>query len=356
MRTKNWYISLFTFFALYTISLPSYKAIFYDETERTLSLSHALLCSIGIGGTVYAWKKIPVLKESSMEKTILEKKPIPALPYQPKALVWDLGGVLLSTSRFGMIKDELGFSMLLKASLYEKFSITQLQDHLFAILHTVHVKNREHVPTSCIVSGTCARYEGRPLPAIMCSWLAGTASSKDIISRASALINNSTAYGTITKKLLKTGIKLMFDPKTHGKHTSPIAKGLKLLKKCAMEKDEHGNQRYQLFILSNYAEDCLEEVFAKKECRTLCACFPAKNRIISGTIHKIKPYHEMYAYLEKHLANYGIKKEEMILIDDQTENILAAHSYGMPALQLKNSDYGTIERIFRSHGILKRKR
>lgn len=249
-----------------------------------------------------------------------------------KTVIFDWNGVLGESSRWGTIK-EIGLGSIM-LYLLSGNNPTRLSHTLFDVL--------EHCYGPQKITGRTAYGDGQPLPEIMCAWLRGDITGPEIAHQTCLMIDygecDCLLSSPFSKRCLKRILRTVFDPVFFAKNTTLIPEGIDLVRACKAAG-------HNVLILSNLdAESFPELVRCNPEAQELVALIndtPGKNNIIiSGDIGLIKPDPAIFDYVIK---TYGVRPEDCCLIDDQKENIDAAHTAGFNAIWLKNYDYVAVQ-------------
>jgi FMN phosphatase YigB (HAD superfamily) len=352
------YIAI-TFMLLCTITQPAtaFSSNILSLPKKALGLIGSSIACIG----AYA------LYKNCGAKTV--ETYLPKFKQQPDTIIFDLNGVLLETSRANTAKhaislfwDKLKFS---NCSLYTPLGcvkdfigyIWKYKTVPFRVKHDVfrfleETYGKQHPPKGDFA----ARGDGVELPQIMCDWLKGTISGREIIKKTHAEIDRSEAFvnNPIKSSLYKAVIEAMFDPAIHAQHTHPLESGIDVLRRFAQEKDENGDPRYRLLILSNYDPDSFQLIKEKDECKQLFEHFADDNICISGYEDTIKPYDSMYQLFKQQyiIEKHGLSPEQCLFIDDQDVNVKGAENNGIPAYHLKNGNYKALTKQLEKESLL----
>ncbi len=256
-----------------------------------------------------------------------------------KVLIWDLGGVLFKQNHFGIARS-IGFGHF-ASYFFGDWKSPNIKRLLFDVLNSFGMQDGLDHQKICDAAGN-------ELPAIMCEWLTGKISPKDLIESVHERIEEldmQAYFASIReKRLLKETIDVIFDPQYFAYHNAPIARGMKLLKEAARYCDEAGNP-HTLIVLSNwdpYSFDILYDDYA-----SVFTLFD--HIVISGDIGLAKPQISCFAHLIK---EYNLTPSECYFVDDQLCNIEAARQCGINGLWLKNGNYNSLKRNMKKLGLL----
>lgn len=251
----------------------------------------------------------------------------------PKTVIFDFNGVLADNSK-SEIAREIGFGPFIRYFLLEWKNPANLNRRFFDLLTNFFGEQRPD--EGC----NYAYGDGRPLPQIMCDWLAGIYSGPEIAARTCACINNMSC-GELSKREKRLFKKLawtVFDPQILAKHVHPVAEGVALLKECA----EAGNE---IYLLSNFDPEGFINLYNKPEMRVIFDYIPVQNMVVSGFIGMIKPYGPIFDHL---MNTYKLDKNECVFIDDQLENCKAASAKGLRSIQFERKKIKEIRKTLQS--------
>jgi putative hydrolase of the HAD superfamily len=255
-------------------------------------------------------------------------------------IIFDFDGVLAESNRRTVLWEVLraaGPAHLVGA--YNPFSI----ERAFIKFLDAIVKRDPETPL--------AFYNNKPLPQLMCDWMCGTKTTKEIREIIENELNENSKYGS-QKALFKAISKVLFTPSIFVRGIVPIKSGIKLFKKCAAIVDEEGTRVHKLYILSNWDPESfklLAELEPFEEIFSLC-----DGIVISGDVHMMKPDTHIFEYF---FNEYELNphKELTIFIDDQRINIAAARELNkrqLHAFQCENGKFGSIKKELKKLGIL----
>lgn len=263
---------------------------------------------------------------------------VPVLKAQ--VIIWDLGGVLFKTNRFGVGRS-VGLFNFMSYCLFD-WKSPKIEPLLFDVL--------DMMDTPPLPDSTRAYTgEGVLLPTIMCHWQAGTISGPEIVSRSRSHIEHLYRSGYFIsrreRRLVEKTIHTMFDPYTLAYNMSPIKQGLRLLMECAHEMHENGTPKNYLIALSNWdtlSFDIFHELYY--------ALFSHFDKlVISGDTGLIKPRKAAFMQL---ITSNKLKPHECLFIDDQLVNIEAAKQCGFQTFHVHNGNYRELRRTLVKLGAL----
>lgn len=192
-------------------------------------------------------------------------------------------------------------------------------------------------------------HEKRPIPAIMCNWLAGIEKGQDMVYKAKKQIDklykNNYFKSYSEKDVVEQSICSMFNPCKFAKSIKPIGEASKILEEISKDFKKSKNQ---MFILSNWDRESFDQVYNSKKCKEIFKYFDLKNIMISGNTGFIKPNPDIFLLF---LKRYGINPKDCIFIDDQKANLLAAEKFGMLTIQA-NGNFNGIREKLKNLGVL----
>lgn len=250
-----------------------------------------------------------------------------------KVIVWDLNGVLLTSSRFGMAR-EIGLPGIILDTLLGG----DAKKRMFAFLNETFGYQSSANPYDPKNAQYYAMGDGLPLPEIWCQNMKGL-SGNDVLKQISPKTNGYFSSKR-ERKVIKKLMKAIFDPTIISQHFYPIKKGAQLLRRVAC------TPKNTCMILSNLAGDVFDELSKRPESNDIFQHITHENIIISGKIGMMKPYANIYEYLIQKLIMLDVRfadplflAQECIFIDDQWENVLAARKLGITSIWFNDGDY-----------------
>jgi FMN phosphatase YigB (HAD superfamily) len=269
------------------------------------------------------------------------------LPLLSKVVVFDLGGVCFETSKAGMAREVNALGLL-----FNKMAGGDPQARMFEFLNEAFGYQLPTNPDDAPEFWLYAMGHGMALPEIWCENMRGTCSSPELLERAEP--HFETFFDSKREqKLIKGLMQAIFDPEIIAKHMYPIKKGAKLVADVAQKE---GNT---CMVLSNFAADSFDALYAKKESQKIFKHIAEENLIVSGHVGLMKPHADIYEYLKAKLvamdarfADPAFLTRECIFIDDQIENVIAARKSGITALWLSDSDYKRLREELTILGVL----
>ena len=240
-----------------------------------------------------------------------------------KIVLFDLNGVLLDTSKRGITKEIirlLGLGGMARFTMRALFSKQHPREEIFSFMEEVGGyqgrSDNEYFATDP---------QGRPLPALMCNWLAGLPyhNSGHILAFLYEKID-AAYYDKTQKRIMKHLARAIFDPAIRAAHTHTLKPGYRLLRYV---QDRYPDCTYA--ILSNYDTTCFLKTYEKPELAKVFKRFNPKDTHISADLRMIKPHPQIYWYICEY---YNVNPSECLFIDDEIENVKAAREIGMNAI------------------------
>ena len=261
-----------------------------------------------------------------------------------KALIWDLGNTLLRVNTFCYAK-KVGLMDFILYPLLEWKNPKKVHEIAFDILAHVHAPGHDGYPH--------ATAQGKPIPLIMCHWLAGTTNHTDLwakIERQLRLAEVNNVFSSARQKRLVTNtLKILFDGEQFTQCIEPIKATIDILKECAEQKDASGNQKHQLLILSNWDPHSFIYVLEAPALKELFSYFDSHAILISGHTGILKPDVASYKHL---LEQFHLEPKNCLFIDDQIENIHAAETVGIKGIYLQDNNFKKLRTDLAAQGII----
>ena len=239
---------------------------------------------------------------------------------QKYTIFWDIGGVLLSSNKFHIVKNHIGLTniglyslhrILHKLGLKNKKLSWNIIKRLFKFIEYIDNCPNKNFKTKATMSGS-------PLPRLVCEWQKGKISSEYLVNLVLNNINNYPEFFTneAEKNLFRDSIP-MFLPQNYVDFHKSNSKTINLLYRCARNLDQ------PMVILSNWDKDSFQILKSKHP--RIFSLFDPERILASGEIGYMKPDKSLFKYLK---SKYKLKPENCILIDDHPENISEAQKYG----------------------------
>ncbi|MBN2267572.1 MAG: HAD-IA family hydrolase [Candidatus Babeliaceae bacterium] len=265
-----------------------------------------------------------------------------------KAIVFDVGGVLIDFPRSGAVKRltrELGIGGLIGQAF--RGNLSGVSSRVFEVMEKIGGKQ---VPEA---GCKCACGNGSELPHLFCLWQAGLITSdelREIIEKELDEQPEKYLRNNSEKRLLRAIFDIVLDPAACAQS---IAKGVALLRDCVGCMGEG-----RVFLLSNFDREGFTDLRTNPACASIFELLNPANFFVSGfvgalntdgTVKNIKPYRSIYcSFCEK----YNLKPYEVLFIDDQPENICGAREAGMLAMHLENGNYDEVREVLEKLGVL----
>lgn len=235
-----------------------------------------------------------------------------------EVIIFDCGGVLTNVSKSKSL-GFLGLGNLLPQLFSSNFSIKKLREEFMEELHRlqpIHKKNHIGITDE----------HGNQLPALLCEWMLGEKSNKELSKEITHLIaHDSTLQKNKTKRRAVLALASnMLNEKQFVETLYLEETVIQFLEACAQMKNENGEKRHRIYILSNYNRESFELLLER---------FPRiKNNIdgyfVSGIDGHAKPHGKCYdAFFEKFNINPTV--ETCYFIDDQEENRITGSKKGL---------------------------
>lgn len=236
---------------------------------------------------------------------------VPAAKNQYKNVIFDLGGVLFTTSK--QAKASIFAPTIIKNPmlLYHIVGL-DIKDEMFKILHTIPAQT------------TYPMYnQNERMPQIMVDWMTGTPNNK--IKNAVKIAIEKSNHPTAMKNLFIAISNLMFDADKLTQSQIPITAMIdlaKLLKKGG----------YKLYVLSNWEAESF--LMLQNKYTEIFNLFDGI--MISGQEKIGKPQPELYIQL---LENHNLNPQQCIFIDDEFYNAQAAGKLGLMPIVHKSCGF-----------------
>jgi len=234
---------------------------------------------------------------------------VPAQRSQYKAVIFDLGDVLFTTSTTAKVTTIVP-TMFKNPTLFYRLIGFEVKQELFKMLDKVPAKTTEPMYN-----------QGKKLPQIMVDWMTGRPSSEIKLEVLRQI--RKSPHSTAIKNLFRSITRLMFDPETLANSQTPIKPMVDLAKKLK-------KNGYKLYVLSNWETDSFKSL--KKQHAELFNMFDGI--MISGQEKMGKPNSELYTRL---LEKYNLDCAQCAFIDDEVNNTQAAEKLGIQSIICTNT-------------------
>ena len=235
-----------------------------------------------------------------------------------KNVIWDLSGTLFKPQAKNMTPQELAdysFMLLMWSGKKEASPLDKV------CFHVLEQLGEQTSPKDQIIR----LHTGKPLPGILCSYLAGTIHSSEALEKILGFFTTWAPKNLSKEKqdLVQRMLETFFNPQALATRMRPIETAVNLMHQTA--------NKSPLYILSNWDNDSFIPFYAKYGHTTL-EPIDKKHIVISANTGYVKPQTGIYKYL---LDTYNLKPTECLFIDDQEENINAAQELGIAGWQFQ---------------------
>ncbi len=243
-----------------------------------------------------------------------------------KNVIWDLSGTLFRPQTTGMTSQEIADYSFVFLMWSGKKDRSRLDDICFQVLDQL---GQQTGPKDQIIR----LHTGKPLPGILCSYLAGTINSQEALEKTMELYqtwapkNLSQEDVQQVQRMLET----FFNPQSLVICMKPIETAATLMLRTA--------NKSPLYILSNWDNDSFIPFYAKYG-HTIIEPIDKKHIVISANTGYVKPQTGIYEYL---LTTHKLNPRECLFIDDQEENVDAAQELGIAAWQFQENHAHDLE-------------
>lgn len=252
-----------------------------------------------------------------------------------KAVIFDFA-VGLEISNLAMAKS-IGFANIGWTALSNPGYLASLQENLFKVLFTQGAQSGNILVRD--------PRNGKVLPLIMVSWLAGEKHSV-ILERSEKAIQQYTFETSNQKKLISQLMHTMFDPHVLAKNSFPSSGITKILKKIIKK------QQVEMYGLSNWDAASFNILRKAEHTQEIFNKIPETHIMISGNIGKTLPYRET---IEEFLSTYRLKPQECLIINAEKMVINQAHELGMHGIWIdmqNGARHKYLEKMLRKYHIL----
>ncbi len=270
-----------------------------------------------------------------------------------KALICDLGGIFFDLNTSGFIEavgdgsTVRGVLNVLQYAVRDfKNPFKAIEDKFFETLDQFPLKAEEGFKAAC-------KSSGKRLPYALCAYQAGRITSKDLLPAAEQVCDRlhdkkDFFASEREEQIIRNVLKGTFNPEVHAKYTYPLTNALELLNEVASQVNEDGTKKYIIEGLSNWDRESF--AFVHKNFEKEFSYFD--DIVISGNIGTVKPNNGAFEFVLNKLAQQGFTKEDCMFIDDQKENVDAAHALGIRAVLVKRGDAQSLAAALKELGIL----
>lgn len=221
---------------------------------------------------------------------------------QGATIIFDLGNVIIKTNTLATLWHTGPKQWLRYFSALH--SPHRVRKHVYRFLHTLPSHPQDtHVAVH--------DERGKPMPPIMCDWLAGKYNSNELLSIIDkALDLNMYCTSNAQRELIRNITHIMFTPHQFIKTRSFISEGIQFIKDC-----KHNG--HSIYLLSNWDKESF--TLMRNKYPEIFALFDGI--IISGEVGYNKPDPRIYQHL---LETYKLDPRDCFFIDDQSINVQAA--------------------------------
>jgi len=278
-------------------------------------------------------------------------------------ILFDLGGVMFGTDKFkvalesGIISTTV-FHMIQEMKQSQKikpYSIAALwralkntassektRERLFAFLELVEPRS-EITPLAKDTDGK------RLLPQIMCSWLMGDYTTKEIRKMIKRTAEENPEFFKSEQeknRLVTICNRIIFHPRGFARTSKLFKDGLNFAQECKQKG-------HKLYVLSNWDKESfsiMQELYPE-----LFTLFD--DMLISGEAKTLKPDASIYTMA---LEKFGIDARNTVFIDDLADNVIAARKCGIASIHVhqksSSPNFNNVKEEFttwnRLHGFL----
>ncbi len=246
------------------------------------------------------------------------------------AIILDLGGVLMETKKLTSAS-YLGYKQMVWYYLTSGKDTKNIRTKFYETLNKI----TETAGNSCGATDE----EGNALPEMMCAWLRGTRTCKDLrITTIRAIRTHPEWFDSKSEQIIVERLaRMIFTPEIFAQTQQPIAEGIKFVKECK-------KRGYYVYVLSNWDHESFDLLVNKYH--DFFKLFDGI--IISGDVHTIKPEPQIYQQFTSRLVPH-----HCAFIDDRIENVESARQNGIygilcPQTQTafgKKPDFKTVRKM-----------
>lgn len=248
-----------------------------------------------------------------------------SIPTYCANVIFDLGGVLVETNIMEAVR-QVGLMNIMSCGKKTRRLYFNYLDSLVPRTPGQPAVNDE---------------EGNELPQLMCDWMNGARSNKEI---RDLILSSAQSDEHLTKKerkVVESMTNMMFNPERFVKTKRLIERGIEFALDCKA-------RGHKIYILSNWDAESFE--LFSNEYPELFNQFDGI--MISGVIGKLKPNNDIYDHT---ISTFNLDRSKTVFIDDQDENIDAARRNGLHTIHCTRlgarstrSKYRRVDREFTS--------
>ncbi len=254
-----------------------------------------------------------------------------------KNVIWDLSGTLFRPQSQGMSQDEIADYSFVFLMWSGKKEPSRLDTIAYKMLGFMGEQTNTD-PTQIIKDHT-----GKPVPEIICSYLAGSLDSGRAWQQTLSFFDSWAPehLDHNDQALVKRMLQIFFDPHALAYCMKPIEPAVELLQKTAEHNDN-------LYVLSNWDKDSFGPFYHKYKDSVL-SVFKRNHIVISADTGYVKPQRGIYQWLVSHKH---LDPSTCFFIDDQEENIKAAQDYGLHGIQFKEDRIDALNDALKKRGLI----
>ncbi len=248
-------------------------------------------------------------------------QPVSALALEKKAckaIVFDLGGVVVDTCKKKMIW-EIGPAILFDYWRHTKSSqeFVNMQKRLYQFINAAHPSRNEGNEWG-VKDG-----HGRELPQLFAEWLRGMKPNKELFDCVTQFANNNPDWfiHPSEKRMLIQASRTIFHPKSFLKTRKFFDEAVALIRECK-------KRGFKLYVLSNWDRESSKLLV--KNNPDIFTFFDGI--IFSGDVQRVKPEPEIFANITE-----VIPAAKCIFVDDQPENAQIAEELGFTTILVDTS-------------------
>lgn len=245
---------------------------------------------------------------------ITREETISSIAQHKKVIVFDLGDVLITTSK-KIAFDHIGLKKISMYLLLDHRTPESTPAVLYALLNKVKGGR---------INNTICDPYGNILPDIFCEALIGKRAEHECLTEVLKIIEQHKKHfcSKREQKIARILAHFMFDAQTLCNLQILNHDALHLLRDCV-------HRGHHVFLFSNFSPRAFDLV--KRKFPEIFSIIPESNIIVSGYTGHAKPHPTAYELLIERLKALGIKPEQnnVFFLDDQQENIAAALAYGI---------------------------
>lgn len=270
---------------------------------------HAIVVAffVGIFSLFYDTRSTQPVSASALEKKAC------------KAIVFDLGGVVVDTCKKKMIW-EIGPAILFDYWRHTKSSqeLLDMQKRLYEFINAAHPSIHEGNQWG-VKDG-----HGRELPQLFAEWLRGMKPNKELFDCVTEFANNNPDWfcHPSEKRMLIQASRTIFHPSSFLKTRKFFDEAVALIKECK----ERG---FICYVVSNWDRES-GKLMAKRN-PEIFGLFDGI--ILSGNEQRVKPEPEIFSPITD-----VIPAEKCVFLDDQRENIEIAEQLGFNTILVEHNN------------------